>query len=90
VLTHRVVALTPSRTTVECQWLFPRDVVGDSQFDPTYAVSFWDLTNRQDWAAIESVQRGIANPSFRPGPFAPNEDAVHRFALRVAGAYLGH
>jgi hypothetical protein len=26
-------------------------------FDPSYALEFWDLTNRQDWAACESVQR---------------------------------
>jgi Rieske 2Fe-2S family protein len=90
VLTHRLVAVSPSRTAIECQWLFPRDVVWGGHFDPGYAVNFWDLTNRQDWAAIESVQRGIANPNFVPGPFAPNEDAVHRFVSRVAAAYFGY
>ena len=39
-------------------------------------MEFWDITNRQDWAACESVQRGLQSPHFRPGPFAPNEDAV--------------
>ena len=57
--------------------------------DPAYAVDFWDLTNRQDWAACESVQRGLASPHFRPGPFAPNEDAVHQFVTMVARGYLG-
>jgi len=53
-------------------------------------VDFWDLTNRQDWAACESVQRGLASPHFRPGPLAPGEDAVHRFVALVGRAYLGH
>ena len=57
--------------------------------DPAYAVEFWDLTNRQDWAACESVQRGLASPHFRPGPFAPNEDAVHQWVTLVGRAYRG-
>jgi Rieske 2Fe-2S family protein len=57
--------------------------------DPSYAVEFWDRTNRQDWAACESVQRGLASPHFRPGPFAPNEDAVHRWVTMVGRAYRG-
>ena len=28
-------------------------------FDPSDAVEFWDLVNRQDWAICESVQRGM-------------------------------
>ena len=55
--------------------------------DPSYAVDFWDRTNRQDWAACESVQRGLASPHFRPGPLAPNEDAVHEFVTMVARGY---
>src|SRR5215207_983716 len=50
VLTHRLVALEPGRTAVECEWLFPRDAAAGSHLDPSYAVNFWDLTNRQDWS----------------------------------------
>ena len=39
----------------------PRRSTADG-FDPSYAVDFWDLTNRQDWAACESVQRGMHVP----------------------------
>jgi Rieske 2Fe-2S family protein len=53
------------------------------------AVEFWDLTNRQDWSACESVQRGLASPHFQPGPFAPNEDAVQAFVAMVSRGYLG-
>ena len=30
-------------------------------FDPAYAVDFWDRTNREDWAAVESVQQIFGN-----------------------------
>ncbi len=82
VMTHRLVPLAPGRTWIECSWYLPEDVA-----DASYAVDFWDLTNRQDWAACESVQRGLGSPHFRPGPFAPNEDAVARFVGLVAAAY---
>jgi len=82
VMTHRMVPLSPGETWVECAWYFP-----DADVDPAYAVEFWDTTNRQDWSACESVQRGLASPHFSPGPLAPNEDAVHKFVTTVARAY---
>ena len=51
------------------------------------AVEFWDITNRQDWAACESVQRGLESPHFRPGPFAPREDAVAQLVSMIGAAY---
>jgi len=83
VMTHRLTPLAPDRTQVECAWYFPGGDV-----DPAYAVEFWDTTNRQDWSACESVQRGLASPHFRPGPLAPNEDAVHQFVTMVTRGYL--
>ncbi len=88
VLTHRLEPLAPGRTRVTCEWLFPTEASERDGFDPAYAVAFWDRTNRQDWTACESVQRGIASPHFRPGPLAPKEDAVHRFVTMVARGYL--
>jgi hypothetical protein len=58
-------------------------------FDPSYAIDFWDLTNRQDWAACESVQRGLTSPRAKPGPLNPAEDAVYQFVGMVARGYLG-
>ena len=58
-------------------------------FDPSYAVDFWDLTNRQDWAACESVQRGMTAPHCTPGPLAPDEDGVHHFVTHLAREYQG-
>jgi Rieske 2Fe-2S family protein len=84
VMAHRLRPTAPGRTRVECSW-YVRDGVPDA----SYAEEFWDRTNRQDWAACESVQRGLGSPHFRPGPFAPNEDAVHQWVTMIADAYRG-
>jgi glycine betaine catabolism A len=89
VMTHRLLPLAPGRTWVECSW-YLRPGPDGAVPDPSYAVEFWDLTNRQDWAACESVQRGLAGPHFAPGPFAPSEDAVARLVRLVSNAYLGY
>jgi len=89
VMTHLMTPLAVDRTHVECAWAFPKEVAEKPDFDPSYAVDFWDLTNRQDWAACESVQRGLTSPHARPGPLAPDEDGVYQFVSRVAKAYAG-
>ncbi|HYJ67047.1 MAG TPA: aromatic ring-hydroxylating dioxygenase subunit alpha [Nocardioidaceae bacterium] len=85
VMAHRLVSLAPDRTWIECSWYFV-DSEGEAAAN---AIDFWDITNRQDWSACESVQRGLGSPHFRPGPFAPSEDAVQQFVAMVASAYSG-
>jgi len=88
VMTHRIEPLGPGRTRVECSWLFPPEALEVDGFSPTYATEFWDLTNREDWRACESVQRGLASRGARQGPFAWSEDEVHAFMALVADGYL--
>src|SRR5439155_11347360 len=87
VMTHLVVPLSPGRSRIECRWLFPPEAFDRPGFDPSYAVEFWDLTNRQDWAACESVQRGASNRGYRQGPLALMEDAAHQFLHMVGTGY---
>jgi glycine betaine catabolism A len=88
LLTHLVEPLGPDLSHVVCTWYFPPEATERPGFDPAYAVEFWDRTNRQDWAACESVQRGMASPHFQPGPLAPAEDAVYHVVTMIARAYL--
>lgn len=88
VMTHRLEPLAPEATHVECQWLFAPESFEQAGFDPGYAVEFWDITNRQDWQAVESVQRGVASRGYVPGTLTPREDAVYHFVTRVARGYL--
>jgi phenylpropionate dioxygenase-like ring-hydroxylating dioxygenase large terminal subunit len=89
VMTHRLVPLAADRTRIECTWAFAPESAGAPGFDPAYAVDFWDLTNRQDWRACESVQRGLGSPHARPGPLSAGEDAVYQFVAMVARGYQG-
>ena len=64
----------PARTEIRCDFLFHPDAVAAADYDPSDAVDFWDITNRQDWAICESVQRGMNSSTFTHGYYAPMED----------------
>jgi Rieske 2Fe-2S family protein len=89
VMTHVLVPAAADRTVIECSWAFAPEAVAAPGFDPSYAVDFWDLTNRQDWTACESVQRGLSSPYAAPGPLSPDEEAVYSFVTTVARGYRG-
>jgi glycine betaine catabolism A len=61
-------------TTVSCDFLFAPEELASPGFDPSDAVDFWDLVNRQDWRIGESVQRGMGSFAAERGWFAPMED----------------
>ena len=56
-------------------------------FDPSDAVDFWDLTNRQDWAVCERQQAGTRSRAYDAGRYSLMEDMVHAFDLMVADGY---
>jgi glycine betaine catabolism A len=65
----------PAKTTIVCDFLFDPAEMAKPGFDPSDAVDFWDLVNRQDWRICESVQAGMRSRAFRFGYYAPMEDA---------------
>ncbi len=89
VMTHTLTPIGIDQTYVECSWLFPPEAFELEGFDPAYAVDFWDITNREDWAACESVMRGVKNRGYRPGPLSNWEGTVYQFLGIMAHAYLG-
>jgi Rieske 2Fe-2S family protein len=62
------------RTDIVCHFLFEPCEIEKPAFNPSDAVEFWDMTNRQDWAICESVQRGIRSRVHQYGYYAPMED----------------
>jgi len=60
-------------TTVLCDFLFHPDEIARDDFDPSDAVEFWDLVNRQDWSICEQVQDGMSSRMFTAGYLAPME-----------------
>ena len=65
----------PAATTVVCDFLFHPDEIAKPAFDPSDALDFWDVVNRQDWRICEGVQAGMKSRAFRYGYYAPMEDA---------------
>ena len=63
-----------AETRVRCDFLFHPDELAKTRFDPGDAVTFWGRVNQQDWQICESVQRGMQNPVFERGYYAPMED----------------
>ena len=63
----------PQATTLAVDFLFHPAEMQRPGFDPSDAVEFWDLVNRQDWAICEGVQRGMRSACFRSGYYAPME-----------------
>ncbi len=61
------------RTTIVTEFLFDPAEMAKPGFDPSDAVEFWEVVNRQDWAICESVQRGMSSRVFRSGFYAPME-----------------
>ena len=79
VLTHHIWPQHAERVFIESEWFFSPQQMAQPGFDPTDAVEFWDLTNKQDWALCENAQKGLRSPGHQPGPYQGGEDCTHRF-----------
>jgi Rieske 2Fe-2S family protein len=88
VMTHRLTPLAHDRTAIECEWLFPPEAMTRTGFSPNFATQLWDVTNRQDWLARESVHRNASSPGFRPGAVSLWEADVWRAMAVVARGHL--
>ncbi len=89
VMTHQVWPIDAERSRVVCEWLFHPETMTRADFDPTDAIDFWDLTNRQDWRVCELQQQGTRSRAYVAGRYSLMEDMVHAFDLMVADRYAG-
>jgi Rieske 2Fe-2S family protein len=83
----------PGRTEITCHFLFAPEEIARDTFDPSDAVDFWDLVNRQDWLICERVQRGMGSRAYRTGFYAPMEDLsldIRKYILEKLGPHLRH
>jgi Rieske 2Fe-2S family protein len=81
----------PERTDITCHFLFEVHEISKPGFDPSDAVEFWDLVNRQDWAICAGVQNGIRSRVHAHGYYAPMEDwnlDIRRYVTERIGDYV--
>ena len=79
VLVHRIERVSINKTKIVCQFLFHPESAAQSCFDPSSAVEFWDMTNRQDWTVCELAQSGMEDIGYTPGPYSNLESVVAAF-----------
>jgi glycine betaine catabolism A len=85
---YLVTPVSTNQTLVESEWMFNPANEGDPAFNPADAISFWDVTNRQDWDIVAQSQLGISSRRYEPGPYSPRESipaAWDRQYLRMMG-----
>lgn len=69
-----------TRTVTRGYWLFDEKTLSHPDYDIADAVSFWDVTNQQDWVASELVQKGNESRAYaRGGVLIPNDWRVAKF-----------
>ncbi len=76
MLTFQLWPQAADRTDVVCEWHFHPDAIASPDFDPSGAIEFWDLTNKQDWELSDRAQEGIASFGYQPGPYSNREELL--------------
>ncbi len=79
VLTHHVWPRGPEHVYIETEWYFSKTQTEAPNFDPTDAIEFWDVTNKQDWALCENAMKGLKSRSQVPGRYQTGESCAHFF-----------
>jgi Rieske 2Fe-2S family protein len=87
MMVHTLWPIAPDRTINICEWHFDPQEVAREGFDPSDAVDFWDMTNRQDWHVCELSQAGISSRAYTPGPYSNREDLLYAFDRMIVGVH---
>ena len=76
-MVHLIWPQSPGRTLIHCDWFFHPEAAEVNapgySYNPSDAIEFCDMTNRQDWHVCELSQQGIASRAYEPGPYSPRE-----------------
>jgi Rieske 2Fe-2S family protein len=79
IIFHRMIPMSPTRTVVECDWLYTEDVVSSGR-DVTRSVELFHRVNEQDFEACERTQPAMASRAYRHGGvLVPAEHHIAEF-----------
>ena len=78
-VTFTVLPVTPDRSLLRTTWLIHPDAAEGADYDLDSLTRTWRATNDQDRAFIEAAHRGVSDPGYLPGPYAPVESQVEAF-----------
>jgi len=88
VMLHTLWPRSPGSTHVTCEWFFEPATIARDDFDPSDAVGFWDMVNKQDWYVCGLQQKGLGTRGYTAGRYSAEEVDVHAFDLMVADRYM--
>ncbi len=88
VMLHTLWPRSPGETYVTCEWFFEPATMARDDFDPSDAVGFWDMVNKQDWYVCGLQQKGLVTRGYTAGRYSAEEVDVHAFDLMVADRYM--
>jgi len=78
--TMRITPVSASRCQVDLTWLVDGKAEAGKDYDLEKLTAFWRITGEQDWALCENNFKGIESSHYTPGPYAPVELEVSKFA----------
>jgi Rieske 2Fe-2S family protein len=79
VIVHRMFPLAADRTVIECDWLYPAEVVASGR-DLGRSVELFDRVNRQDFDACEACQPAMSSRGYAAGGvLVPSEHHIAQF-----------
>jgi Rieske 2Fe-2S family protein len=79
MMTHTLWPRAHNRTEIVCEWHFHPAELARPGVTIEDAVTFWDMTNRQDWWIAEQSQAGIQSRVYQPGPYSEREELLWSF-----------
>jgi Rieske 2Fe-2S family protein len=88
LMLHTLFPKAPDRTDVVCEFFFEPRAIEAPDFDPSDAIEFWDMTNRQDWYVCELAQKGAGSRGYSSGRYSLEESDTHAFDQMVAERYM--
>jgi glycine betaine catabolism A len=88
VMLHTLWPRAAGETYVTCEWFFEPATIARDDFDPSDAIGFWDMVNKQDWYVCELTQKGVRTRGYTAGRYSAEEVDVHAFDLMVAQRYM--
>ena len=88
VMLHTLWPRSAGETYVTCEWFFESATMARDDFDPSDAIGFWDMVNKQDWYVCELTQKGVGTRNYIAGRYSAEESDVHAFDLMVAERYM--
>jgi Rieske 2Fe-2S family protein len=88
LMLHTLFPKAPNHTDVVCEFFFEPRAIEAPDFDPSDAISFWDMTNRQDWGVCELAQLGAGSRGYTSGRYSLEETDTHAFDRMVAERYM--